>query len=667
MAELLALLQQDAGAQDRTADREVRARPARSEETVAGPAGDTRHPAGTQPASAPDSPPPPGELTDVWQFFLEPAVTVIQSRTQANPLLPIFILENPYPTYEDHFVAALKAMLPEYRVVSLTEVNNERLANILVRSADQRQLRLILVCTSRKQLPNEFYSLVREDGYCNIPRLTEARLRQYAADNGLQVPDGDPVWVQWIGPQELLFANALDADDWGRGLQQLARQRLGEHADQVRTLDQLYGIEKAKSWARQLKNDIRLALTPDSGVTWDEVDQGALLAGPPGTGKTTLARAIAAECQCNFLHVKPVSDWMSGNGLDECIRAMAATFATARQQDPCIVFIDEIDSIGNRQNFAGHNASWNTAFLNALLSEMDGFPGDEVVVIAATNYPENVDPALRRAGRLDRVTTLPRPDTFALKEMLLGKLNGFRHQLTPEDLQEIASMAFGLTGADVEVLVRGARRRARLDGNRAMSKQDFFEEIYNIPRGAERKPLTNEDLRRTACHESGHALLALRLPALHEHVRIASIVPDEEGSLGFVALNTSLQNETRQSLLDRICMALGGRAAECVQYGEDHAGTGAGGMSPSCDLAVARRLTEALVGRYGFSERRPNWYTDAPDEEELVAVIQAQYRRAVELIESHRRLFENLQTALLTHHVLDREALDRILADSAAA
>lgn len=610
----------------------------------------------------------PGSPQDVWEFFLAPVVEDIRTRTERNPLLPIFIVENPYPRQEERFVQALEKSLPDYHALSLTETNSAALARLMVKSALRKQLKLILVCTSRKSLPHEFYSLVRHDGYLGIPRLTPERLSEYARARGFVAPSGDMAWVQWIGPQELLFANALAPEQWGAGLEQLAMQRFGDPASggRVRTLDELYGVEQAKSWARQLSSDIRLATTPGSGVGWDDVDQGALLVGAPGTGKTTLAQAIARECGTNFIFIKPSVDWMSGDGLDECVKLMAATFATARQQDPCIIFIDEIDSIGNRENFHGHNASWNTSFLNALLSEMDGFPGDQVIVIAATNYPENVDAALKRAGRLDRVINLPRPDPQALQAMLQGKLHPYLHAIGDADFDDLARMCFGLTGADIDVLVRGARRRARLDGNRAVTRQDLFQEIYNIPLSAERKPLSGQELERCAFHEAGHALVALKLGTLRSHLRIASIIPDEAGSLGFVGMNAAGENETRRSLLDRLCMALAGRAAEALQYGDCRVSTGAGGSSDSSDLALARRIAEAYLGRYGFSDEAPNWYTDAPDPAEAKALVAAQYARACALLQEHSGQWQAVAARLLERHVLDRADLISVVPESAS-
>lgn len=474
---------------------------------------------------------------DVWEFFVMPVAEQIQERIQANALLPVFIVENPFPRYAKNLHKALANLCPALNTYQLDTRVTSDFQDLVIRMAEQRAFGMILFCTSRNQLPREFRSLVRTDGYLSIPLMTAERLTAYASKRfpGADLSRIEPTWVGAIGPQELLCVNTLKLEkDWLAGLEQLADQRnQSQSAGASLRLDDLHGVESAKRWAKQLFNDLRLALKGE--IQWKEVDRGALFAGPPGTGKTTLARAIALECNVAFTAVSPVKDWMIGNGLDECIQLMSATFAAARQQAPSILFIDEIDALGNREKFQGHNASWNTSFLNALLSELDGFDDrDEIIVIGATNHVDNVDAALKRAGRLDRIIPISRPDVPALKAIYQAKLRVYAHDLSPEDLENCASLSLGLTGADIELLVRGARRRARMDNNRAITADDLQDEIFSIPPQAVRSPLHGPQLARTAYHEAGHALIALLLPSLREHIQVASIVADDQGALGFV-------------------------------------------------------------------------------------------------------------------------------------
>lgn len=611
-----------------------------------------------------DEPPP---TDSIWQFYLEPVVQSIQQRTRDNALLPIFLLENPYPVYAEQIREALGDLvtkaLPGYIVIEIDKKSEGSLARLVTGLADhsKRPSGAVLFCTSRGALPRQFRSVVREDGYMTIPALTFERIHEFAQRRrpGVSLSEAARDWVKWIGPQELIIADTLSDAHWEQGLIQLARQRAGAQVvGKPRRLDELFGIDAARGWAQQLFND--LALAREGKISWREVDCGALLAGAPGTGKTTLAKAIASEAGTNFVAVSPVKDWMSGNGLDDCINLMSATFSQARQQAPTIMFIDEIDSIGNRENFTGHNASWNTAFLDALLTELDGFDERErVVVIGATNFSENVDNALRRAGRLDRTIRLQRPDAVALAAMYRHVLSAYPNQLGSDEaaLRECASSSLGLTGADVEVIVRGARRRARLDGNRPIAKTDVLKEIYRIPPDAERRPLSADALRVTAWHEAGHALVGLKLPTLRDKIGIASIIPDNEGALGFVAIVPDEANETRDSLQDRICMALAGRAAEQLLLPAGEVTTGAGGASAGNDLALARRLAEAFIGLYGFSEHYPNWWTDGNVDEETQAVVTAQHQRATRLLTEHRETLEKLAGVLREEFVIGRDRL----------
>jgi ATP-dependent Zn protease len=597
---------------------------------------------------------------DVWEFFVMPVVQQIRERLQANALLPVFIVENPFPHYAKQLRSALATLCPELNTYQLDTRVSSNFQDLVIRMAEQRAFGMILFCTSRNQLPREFRSLVRSDGYLSIPLMRAERLVEYATSRFPQadVSDVSSTWASSIGPQELLSVNTLSsAEDWLAGLRQMGNQRIQVQSSGASIrLEDLHGVENAKRWAQQLFNDVSLAIR--GKIQWKEVDRGALFAGPPGTGKTTLARAIALECGISFTAVAPVKDWMVGNGLDECIQLMSATFATARQQAPSILFIDEIDSLGNREKFQGQNESWNTAFLNALLSEIDGFDDrDQIIVIGATNHADNVDAALKRAGRLDRVIPISRPDVAALKAIYLAKLRAYDYTVSADELENCAALSLGLTGADIELLVRGARRRARMNDNRPITASDIQDEIFSIPPQAARKPLHGPELARTAYHEAGHALIGLLIPSVHEHVQIASIVSDDQGALGFVGIKSAGRNMTRSELIDRICVLMAGRAAEAIIYGEEEVSTGAGGYSTQNDLASARRLAEAALGVYGFSSAHPNWHTTTPDEAEAKALIAEQYARAKSMLESRRATLIAMSEKLQSSHVLDRASL----------
>ena len=367
-------------------------------------------------------------------------------------------------------------------------------------------------------------------------------------------------------------------------------------------LSDLSGLGEAKVRAEMLINDIRAALT--GSLPWDAVDRGMLLVGPPGCGKATLARAIAKDCGIHFLECS-AAHWQMAGYLNDHLAAMARDFQEARRFEPSLMFIDEIDSIGSRTQFTGGNAAYSAQVVNALLAELQGFSErGKVFVIAATNDMDHVDPALRRASRLDRMIKVGLPTIDALEKIFAFYLHQHGIELPGEAgiaLRPLAEGAFGRSGADVSLIVRGAIRRARLAG-RPPCQDDLLAELYERPLdNSSVRPLTGEGLRRTALHEAGHALLWLEAGDAFGAVACISIIPRADGSLGFVSLrpNPDIATLGRAYYLALLMVTLGGRAAEEVFYGPDGIGAGAGGGETS-DLAKATTIAQDMVCRLGL-------------------------------------------------------------------
>lgn len=409
--------------------------------------------------------------------------------------------------------------------------------------------------------------------------------------------------------------------------------------------------------------------------------KGVLLVGPPGTGKTLLARAVAGEADVPFFHV-------TGSQFLEMLVGVGASrvrdlFQTAKKNTPCIVFMDEIDSIGRRrggiQGFYGGGASEMEQTLNQLLSEMDGFePNEDVIVMAATNQPDVLDPALLRPGRFDRRIVIDLPNLSDREDIL--KVHTRKVPLADGvELRALARATPGNSGADLKNLVNEAAILASKKRKDAVEMEDFWAALDTIMLGHVRSSLilSEEEKRRTAFHEAGHALAARLLPD-SDPVTKVTIVPRGR-SLG-VTMQTPIDerhNYTRDYLINRLVVLLGGRAAEQVSF--DSISTGA-----ENDLMHATTLARNMVARYGMSEKIGNlslldpaadsYVADNPfsqrnfSEEtlrlvdsETKSLIDDAYRSATDLLTAHRDKLTLIADALMTREVLDGKDLNTLL------
>ncbi|KAB0486953.1 membrane protease FtsH catalytic subunit [Pseudomonas reinekei] len=415
------------------------------------------------------------------------------------------------------------------------------------------------------------------------------------------------------------------------------------------------------------------------------IPKGTLLVGPPGTGKTLVAKAIAGEAGVPFFSI-------SGSEFVEMFVGVGAArvhdlFEQARQAAPCIIFIDELDALGKMRGvgaFGGNDEKEQT--LNQLLSELDGFdPREGVVLLAATNRPEILDPALLRAGRIDRQVLIDRPDRKGRQAIL--KVHLQKITVSPDlDNERIADITTGFTGADLANLVNEAAIVATRRGADAVSLDDFTAAVERIVAGVERKSsvLRPNERRVVAFHEMGHALAASSLPAM-DPVHKVSIVPRAIGSLGY-----TLQRPTEdrfliscQMLKDRIVVLMAGRAAEHLVFGQISTGA-------ADDLARATDIARQLITRFGMSatlgqsvlerqsssflgERMPSAmdkdYSEQTAREvdlEIRALLDEGYHRATALLESRRADLDAGALLLLEKETLTPEEFPPILPFKAA-
>jgi cell division protease FtsH len=377
------------------------------------------------------------------------------------------------------------------------------------------------------------------------------------------------------------------------------------------TFDDVAGVDEAKE---ELKEVVDFLKDPSGhGRLGAKMPKGILLVGPPGTGKTLMAKAIAGEAKVPFFSI-------SGSEFVEMFVGVGAArvrdlFEQARSQSPCIIFIDELDALGKARGISpisgGHDEKEQT--LNQLLSELDGFDSTTgVILLAATNRPEILDPALLRSGRFDRQVLIDRPDKIGRVQILKVHV---RKILMAENikLEEIAALTPGFTGADLANLVNEAALSATRNKRESVLSEDFTIAIERIVAGLEKKSrvLNEKEKRIVAFHEIGHAFVAMALPG-SDKVRKVSIIPRGIGALGYT-LQSPLEDRylmTNEELENKIIILLGGRAAEKVFFGNFSTGS-------SDDIAKATQIARGIALKYGMVEELGHISYEDPGEKYL--------------------------------------------------
>ncbi|MBR3749291.1 MAG: ATP-dependent zinc metalloprotease FtsH, partial [Firmicutes bacterium] len=394
--------------------------------------------------------------------------------------------------------------------------------------------------------------------------------------------------------------------------------------------------------------------------------KGALLVGPPGTGKTLLARAVAGEAKVPFFS-------LAGSDFVEMFVGMGASkvrdlFKQAKEKAPCIVFIDEIDAIGQKRNsgtIGGNDEREQT--LNQLLTEMDGFEGNTgVIILAATNRPESLDPALTRPGRFDRRVPVELPDLKGREAIL--KVHAKKVKTESDiDYGKVARMASGASGAELANIVNEAALRAVRDGRKAASQRDFEESIEVVIAGYQKKNaiLSDKEKSIVAYHEVGHALVA----AMQTHsapVQKITIIPRTSGALGYTMQVEEGEHYlmSKEELENKIATLTGGRAAEELIFGSVTTGA-------SNDIEQATKLARAMITRYGMGEfgmvameTVTNQYlggdttlacspeTQAKIDKMVVDLVAKQYEKAKTILTENRTVLDSI-----AQHLYEKETI----------
>jgi len=475
----------------------------------------------------------------------------------------------------------------------------------------------------------------------------------------------------------IFFLNRMQGGSRGAmGFGKSKAKLLTEKSGRV-TFDDVAGIDEAKE---ELEEIVEFLRDPQKySRLGGKIPKGALLVGPPGTGKTLLARAIAGEAGVPFFTI-------SGSDFVEMFVGVGASrvrdmFEQAKKNAPCIVFIDEIDAVGRHRGagYGGGNDEREQT-LNQLLVEMDGFEANEgVILIAATNRPDVLDPALLRPGRFDRQVTVANPDVGGREKIL--HVHARKVPLAPNvDLKVIARGTPGFSGADLANLVNEAALMAARLGKRMVTMDDFEKSKDKVMMGAERRSMimTEKEKSLTAYHEAGHAIVGLNVPA-HDPIHKATIIPRGR-ALGLVLSLPERDHlsQTRQMLTSKIAMAMGGRVAEELVFGEEQVTNGA-----ASDIQQVTRIARAMVTQFGMSEKlgaidyaneresflgvQQGGSNVAPETQQLIdaevrRLIDDGYVTAKRILSEKRDDLERLARGLLEYETLTGKEIAQVIA-----
>ncbi len=492
----------------------------------------------------------------------------------------------------------------------------------------------------------------------------------------------------WIVPALLFFTvwmfllrRVSERGGLGGGLMSIGRSKAKVYVETGVgvTFADVAGVDEAKEELREVVGFLK---DPTGhGRLGARIPKGILLVGPPGTGKTLLARAVAGEAGVPFFSI-------NGSEFVEMFVGVGAArvrdlFEQARLKAPSIIFIDEIDALGRARGafggFGGHDEKEQT--LNQLLAEIDGFdPSAGVVLLAATNRPEILDPALLRAGRFDRQVLVDRPDRVGRVQILQVHLKKVRVD-RDVDVEQVAALTPGFTGADLANLVNEAALLATRRGREAVGLEDFTGAVERIVAGLEKKNrlLNPRERRIVAHHEMGHALVACALPG-SDVVHKVSIIPRGIGALGY-----TIQRPTedrflmqREELLDKMAVLLGGRAAEALAIGE--LSTGA-----ADDLAKVTDIARTMVTQYGMEPslgplvyepprprflEAPQWPSEAPRYSEQTAqridaavreLVELAFERSLSILRAQRERLDAGAARLLERETLNEDELRELM------
>jgi len=564
----------------------------------------------------------------------------------------------------------------------LAHIENSNVQSIVLK-ADEATVELITPNKGSKTKEYVVY-ISSVDAFTEL--VTEAWRNGQVKDFRVQRPPTAPWWVSILPTLGLIvifvifwvFFLQQSQAGGGNRVMSFGKSRARINTDEKRkvTFDDVAGADEEKE---ELKEIVEFLKSPKKFIELGaRIPKGVLLVGPPGTGKTLLARAVSGEAGVPFFSI-------SGSDFVEMFVGVGASrvrdlFDQAKKSAPCIVFIDEIDAVGRHRGAGlggGHDEREQT--LNQLLVEMDGFGVNEgVIVLAATNRPDILDPALLRPGRFDRRIYVGLPDIKGREAILKVHARG-KPLGSDVKLDELAKSTPGFTGADLENLLNEAALLAARKNKRRIEMEEIKEATFKVVVGPEKKSkvMSEKEKRLTAYHEAGHAI-AVRVASSTNKVDRVSIIPSGRAG-GYTAHkpDEDLSYHTRSQLMEEIIIAMGGRAAEDLVLGEISTGA-------ANDLKQANSIARSMIMKFGMSETLGNMVFDENDEvfigrdfghtrsysEEMAAIIDKEIKRIIDtayektksILSEHMNVLHKVAEALLEKEKLEGHEFEAIFA-----
>jgi len=597
-------------------------------------------------------------------------------------LLSIFLLQRYFLAREVVTISysEFKVLLEE-KLVDDLQISKDTIIGSLLAGAHNR------IVSLRKEKEEQEIKHLKEIKFFSVVRIEDPDLVKELTEKGIRyTAEREVTWVKtllsWIIPLLIFIAiwgfffKKMGAA--GEGLMAVGRSKAKVYVEGETkvTFDDVAGVEEAEE---ELQEVIEFLKNPQKFQSLGgKIPKGILLVGPPGTGKTLLARAVAGEAKVPFLS-------LSGSAFVEMFVGVGAArvrdlFSQAEKLAPCIIFIDEIDALGKARGISPiSGVDEREQTLTQLLSEMDGFDTKKgVIIMAATNRPEILDPALLRPGRFDRHVLVDRPDLKGRQEIF--QVHTKKVKLAPDvNLQVLASMTPGMAGADIANVVNEAALLAARKNKQSVEMADFEEAIERSIAGLEKKSrvINKREREIVAYHETGHAIVASVLPKA-DPVRKVSIIPRGIAALGYT-LQLPTEDRyllTKSELLDRMSVMLGGRVAEEIIFGEPSTGA-------KNDLEKATEMAISMVRAYGMSktlgplsyDRGRPVFLEAPwsqqrdyseetarkIDEEVKIILEEAYEKAKSVLTERIAKLKNIASILLDKEIIEGEELKKLL------